>query len=51
MQLRLQNAANMLKSTSFSISRIALETGFSDASQFCSLFRKNYGCTPGQFRG
>lgn len=50
MQLRLQNAANMLKSTSFSISRISLETGFSDASQFCSLFRKKYGCTPGEFR-
>jgi len=51
MQIRLWNAADMLKSTSFSVSRIALETGFSDVSQFCSLFRKKYGCTPGQFRG
>lgn len=51
MQLRLQNAASMLKSTSFSISRIALEAGFSNESQFCCLFRKNYRCTPGKFRG
>jgi AraC-like DNA-binding protein len=50
MRLRLQNAAKLLKTTTYTISRIGLENGFSNESQFCSLFRKMHGCTPGFYR-
>ena len=49
-RLRLENAHKMLLETNHSISRISQENGFSSESQFGSLFKKTYGCTPGQVR-
>lgn len=47
---RLNNAGTLLQESNMSISTIALECGFSSASQFCSLFKKMYGKTPQQHR-
>ena len=50
MRLRLDNAGKMLASTDYPILRIAQENGFSSQSQFCSLFKRMYGCTPKCYR-
>lgn len=50
LQLRLHNAGKMLGSTHHSVLRIAQECGFSSQSQFCSLFKRMFGCTPGEYR-
>ncbi|HEY5585092.1 MAG TPA: helix-turn-helix domain-containing protein [Ruminiclostridium sp.] len=49
-ELRIQNASRMLSYTTFTISRIAHENGFTSESQFCSLFKRLNSCTPGEFR-
>ncbi len=48
--LRLQKAMELLKNTDDSISSIALECGFSDASYFGKVFRQEYGMTAQEFR-
>ncbi|HEY5561548.1 MAG TPA: AraC family transcriptional regulator [Clostridiaceae bacterium] len=49
-QVRLKSAHRMLLETSYSITRISEENCFASQSQFCSLFKKAYGCTPGKLR-
>jgi DNA-binding response OmpR family regulator len=48
--LRLKTAAVMLEKGSGSITRIALETGFSNSSIFAHSFKKEYGLTPREYR-
>lgn len=50
-QLRINTAKNFLCSQNeMKIGDIALKTGFHDASYFCSVFKKNEGMTPEEFR-
>lgn len=48
--LRLKMAAALLRDTDSSISSIADQVGIDNLSYFYRLFKKNYGCTPKEFR-
>ena len=48
---RVNIAKNLLRSTSISIESVAREVGFSDRAQFCTVFKKHTGRTPGEYRG
>ena len=50
MQRRLERAKNLMRRTNQPLALIALEAGFSDQSHFATLFRRETGVTPGQFR-
>lgn len=47
---RVHAAAHRLATTDETLCRLALDTGFSDQSQMCRLFKREIGQTPGQFR-
>jgi AraC-like DNA-binding protein len=49
-QYRLQKSCEMLKETRRSISEIALACGFQSASYFSSIFRKQMGVVPQNYR-
>ncbi|MGN0173086.1 MAG: helix-turn-helix transcriptional regulator [Acutalibacteraceae bacterium] len=48
--VRLNQAAVLLKSTDFTITRIALECGFCDGNYFSTVFKKAYNMTPKEYR-
>ncbi len=48
--LRLEYARRLLKETDFSVSRIALEAGFSEGNYFSRIFKAKYQMTPKAFR-
>lgn len=48
--LRLENACKLLANSTLSVTAIAHENGFASESQFCSLFKRTYGCTPGEYK-
>ncbi len=47
---RLKKTIKLLKNTDLSISEIAFEVGFGGVSYFAETFRKNYGCSPSEYR-
>jgi len=47
---RLQHAQMLLSETNLKNAVIALECGFSNEAQFCSLFKRETGVTPGNYR-
>ena len=47
---RLEKAAELLKSTAYSITDISLECGFNNLSYFNNLFKRKYHLTPREFR-
>lgn len=49
-QYRLIKAQYALKSTEMTVTEIAMDCGFNDASHFIRQFREAYGITPKQFR-
>ncbi len=48
--LRLSDAKHLLRSTELSVTEIAYEVGFEDASYFIKLFREKFGVSPRKFR-
>lgn len=48
--LRLEHAEKRLRNTDHSITHIAYDCGFHNASSFIENFRQKYGMTPGQYR-
>ncbi|PHV70488.1 AraC family transcriptional regulator [Sporanaerobium hydrogeniformans] len=48
--VRLQNACELLLSTSLSVTEIALEVGFQNISYFIRTFKAKYNCTPNAYR-
>lgn len=48
--LRLKQACNLLKNTPQSIVSIAVEIGYVDCGYFNKVFKKQFGCTPVQYR-
>lgn len=48
--IRLEHACRLLTDTDFSISEITAQCGMGDSSYFGAVFRKQMGCTPGQYR-
>ena len=49
-QLRLNQAASLLRRTDDSVTEIAFQTGFSDSNYFTRQFRAQLGMTPSQYR-
>ena len=49
-RLRLDKAAEQLKTTNKQISTIAVDTGFSDSNYFSRSFRRHRGCSPSEYR-
>lgn len=47
--IRMQKAAGLLKTGKYTVSDVALRTGFSSTSHFCRVFQSEYGCTPGEY--
>jgi len=47
---RLKEAANLLKKDSHTIAEITYATGHTSSSYFSTVFRKEYGVTPSQYR-
>jgi AraC family transcriptional regulator len=50
MQRRLERAKTLMRRTNEPLALIAQEAGFSDQSHLTSVFRREIGITPGQFR-
>lgn len=48
--LRLDWTADRLRSSTLSLSELALKAGFADQSHFTRAFRRHMGMTPGEFR-
>ncbi|MFS0726710.1 response regulator transcription factor [Paenibacillus sp. 1P07SE] len=48
--LRMKQAARLLLTTDKLVGEIAGESGYQDSKYFSQLFRKAYGCTPGEYR-
>ncbi len=48
--VRLSQAQVLLKTTSLSITNIAVECGFCDGNYFSTVFKKEFGITPKQYR-
>jgi YesN/AraC family two-component response regulator len=49
-EIRMQNALNLLKNTSLSVSDIAYSVGYSDPRYFSNRFKKMIGTTPSEIR-
>ena len=48
-QLRLERAAELLKSGKFNVTEAALEVGYSSLSHFSQAFHETFGCCPGLY--
>ena len=48
-EFRLSHAAELLQTTTLSITEVAYRSGFKDASYFGKCFRKRYGITPREY--
>lgn len=49
-QIRLENACSLLRSTSYSMREISEAVGFTDAAYFSRLFKKRFGQSPQNYR-
>lgn len=47
---RLRRAMVYLRSTNYTISEIASTLGYANQSHFTQIFKKHFGCTPGQYQ-
>lgn len=48
-QLRLERAADLLRSGKFNVTEAALEVGYSSLSHFSQAFHETFGCCPGLY--
>lgn len=48
--IRLDKAAELLRSSDLNVSEVAWQTGFNDPSYFSRIFHKNFGVTPSHWR-
>jgi AraC-like DNA-binding protein len=48
-RLRMEKAAEMLRSKEYSVTEVALEVGYNSLSHFSQAFHETYGCCPGLY--
>ena len=48
--LRIEHAQDLLQNPAMTLNAIATDCGFANERYFSTVFKKNVGCTPGQFR-
>lgn len=48
--IRLQHAQILLANHELSIGEIATKVGFSNGNYLCNVFKRNFGCSPSEFR-
>lgn len=48
-QLRMEKAAELLKSREYNVTEVALEVGYNSLSHFSSAFQETFGCCPGLY--
>ena len=48
-QLRMEKAAELLKSGEYNVTEVALEVGYSSLSHFSAAFHETFGCCPGLY--
>ncbi len=48
-RLRMEKAAELLKSKEYSVTEVALEIGYNSLSHFSQAFHETYGCCPGLY--
>ena len=48
-QLRMERAAELLRSGKFNVTEAALEVGYSSLSHFSQAFHETFGCCPGLY--
>ena len=48
-QIRMERAAELLRSGKCNVTEAALEVGYSSVSHFSTLFHQTYGCCPGLY--
>lgn len=49
-RIRVEESKQLLASTNYSLTDIALAVGFADQSYFCKVFKRIVGMTPGRYR-
>jgi AraC family L-rhamnose operon transcriptional activator RhaR/AraC family L-rhamnose operon regulatory protein RhaS len=49
-QVRLQNARKQLRETTYNVTEVAAQSGFTDSNSFIKSFKQAYGVTPNKFR-
>lgn len=49
--VRLEHSRTLLQSSSLTLNAVSEKCGFTSAAYFSRVFKKQYGITPGQFRG
>ena len=49
-EIRLQEAAKLIKETDFTAAEISFKVGFGSPSYFNKTFRRSYGITPGEYK-
>ncbi len=49
-QLRMEKAVELILNSSFTFTQIAYKVGFTEPSNFSRTFKKQYGCTPSQYK-
>lgn len=50
LKVRMTKAANLLKTTDYSVLQVALSTGYKDISHFSSIFKRFFGLSPTLYR-
>ena len=48
-QLRMEKAAELLKSREYNVTEVAIEVGYSSLSHFSAAFQETFGCCPGLY--
>jgi AraC-like DNA-binding protein len=48
-QLRMEKAAELLRSGEFNVTEAAMEVGYSSLSHFSAAFHETFGCCPGLY--
>jgi AraC family L-rhamnose operon transcriptional activator RhaR len=51
LKYRLSVAMNLLQTTRLAVSEVAAQSGFADSNYFCRCFKRQWGRSPGAFRG